>query len=433
MEKEALSLYQLLGQVKAVVRQSLPTSWWIVAEISEMKVNYSGHCYLELIENDPGGDTVRAKARATIWSSVFRMIQPYFETSTHSKLSAGMKVMVKVTAEFHEIYGFSLNVTDIEPSYTVGELARQKLEIISRLKADGVYDMNRQLILPEIPRKIAVISSKTAAGYGDFMDQLNRNPFGYRFYVKLFPAAMQGAEAEQSIINAIDRVFAYEDFFDLVVIIRGGGAQSELNCFNSYLLASHICQFPLPVLTGIGHEQDETIADLVANVRLKTPTAVAEFLIDRFRQSDERLSELSASLCDMASERVQYEQSRLNSILVQFKPLVRKNLTSQSTGLRYLGIHLHDFVKRFHLKESATMIRRHDRLRAIVKEYLSASQHALALLDKKNSYLDPFLILKRGYSVTYYKGKALKDPSEVERNELIETKLAGGVLKSKTM
>jgi exodeoxyribonuclease VII large subunit len=276
MDQKAISLCELLAQVKSALKNTLPFSWWIRAEISELKANYSGHCYLELIEKNDLTDTIKAKVKATIWSSVFRMLQPYFETTTQTKLVAGIKVMIKVSADFHELYGFSLNVTDIEPSYTIGEMARQKLEIINRLKTEGVFEMNRSLSIPEIPCRIAVISSKTAAGLGDFMDQLSGNQYGYKFYIQLFPAAMQGLEAEQSVIEALDKVNRYEEFFDVVVLIRGGGAQSDLSCFNSYWLNFNICQFTLPVLTGIGHEQDETIADLVAFKRLKTPTAVAE-------------------------------------------------------------------------------------------------------------------------------------------------------------
>jgi exodeoxyribonuclease VII large subunit len=432
MENKAITLYQLLGQVKSALKNTLPFSWWVMAEISELKVNYSGHCYLELIEKEAAGESIRAKVRATIWSSVFRMLQPYFETTTHSRLTAGIKVMVKVTAEFHELYGFSLNITDIEPSYTIGELALQKQEIINRLIAEGVYEMNKALSLPELPGKIAVISSKTAAGFGDFMDQLTGNPFGYKFYVKLFPAIMQGEEAEQSVINALDRIYEHEQFFDLIVIIRGGGSQSDLNCFNSYWLASHICQFPLPVLTGIGHEQDETIADLVAHTRLKTPTAVAEFLISRFRDADEIINDLSVSLFDIVSETIKEENDRLYKFILVFKPAVKERLSANSGNLRFFGISLTNSVKQLLIKKTGAFNRQDDRLRTITKEYVNNKRHGLEILEKKNSYLDPFLILKRGYSVTYYKGKALKNPVIVPKEEIIETKLAGGILISKT-
>lgn len=432
MDNQALSLFQLLTRVKSTLKKAMPVSYWILAEISEMKVNYSGHCYLELIEKEENGESIRAKARATIWSAVYRMLQPYFETTTQTRLSAGMRVMVKVTAEFHEMYGFSLNISDIEPSYTVGELAKQKLEIINRLKAEGVYDMNRALQLPELPQRIAVISSRTAAGYGDFMDQLTANPYGYKFYLKIFPAVMQGDEAEQSIIGALDRIYLYEEFFDAVVIIRGGGAQSELSCFNGYLLTSHICQFPLPVLTGIGHEQDETIADLVANTRLKTPTAVAEFLISLYREADIRINELSASLVDAVTDQVHEEQQLLNRFLLLLRPSVRERITSHSANLRYLSVHITGAVKQRLIKETGSVNRRNDKLQIAAKEFLNQCNHAIEMLDKKNGYLDPFLILKRGYSITYYKGRAIKDPALVSPDEIIETRLAGGILISKT-
>lgn len=432
MDNQTLSLFQLLVQVKSALKKAMPVSYWILAEISEMKVNYSGHCYLELVEKEETGESIRAKARATIWSAVYRMLQPYFETTTQTRLSAGIRVMVKVTAEFHEMYGFSLNISDIEPSYTLGELAKQKLEIINRLKAEGVYDMNRALRLPELPRRIAVISSRTAAGYGDFMDQLTGNPYGYKFYLKIYPAVMQGDEAEQSIIGALDRIYDHEDFFDAVVIIRGGGAQSELSCFNGYWLTSHICQFPLPVLTGIGHEQDETIADLVANTRLKTPTAVAEFLIDRFRGADMRINELSSSLVDAVTEQVHEEQELLNRFLLLLRPSVRERMVSRSVSLRYLSVHITGAVKQRLIKETGSVNRRNDKLKIAAREFMNQRKHTLDILDKKNGYLDPFLILKRGYSITYHKGKAIKDPALVSPDEIIETRLAGGILISKT-
>ena len=432
MENKALTLFQLLGQVKSALKNTLPFSWWIVAEISELKVNYSGHCYLELIDKEESGDSIRAKARATIWASVFRMLQPYFETTTHTQLTAGIKVMIKVSAEFHELYGFSLNVTDIEPSFTIGELARQKQEIINRLKSEGVFDMNKALPFPELPRKIAIISSKTAAGLGDFMDQITGNSFGYKFYLKLFPAVMQGDEAEQSVIAAMDRIYAVEDCFDLVVIIRGGGAQSDLHCFNSYWLTSNICQFPLPVLTGIGHEQDETIADLVAHTRLKTPTAVAEFLIDCYRQADEAIHERSLLLSDMVTEKVEREKELLKRMYLLIKPAIKEKLASYSGNLRISGLNLKGSVKHLYIKNSGTLNTREKQFKTLVKEFLTAKKLEIDGFERMKDYLDPFLILKRGYSVTYHNGKALKN-ADIPKDELVVTRLAEGILKSKTL
>ena len=296
MPENHLTLFELNGLIKGSIKQAFPDAFWMVAEISELKVNSNGHCYLELVEKDTESETMKARARATIWSSVFRMIRPYFETTVRTALSPGLKIMVKASVEFHELYGLSLNITDIEPAYTLGEMAKQKQDVIDRLIREGVFDLNKQQELPRLPRKIAVISSRTAAGYGDFHDQLLHNPYGYKFYVRLFPAIMQGEEAEESIVTAMEKVFRYEDFFDALVIIRGGGSQSDLSCFNGYWLASNIAQFSLPVLTGIGHEQDETVADMVAHTRLKTPTAVAEFLLAKFQEEDSFLFELSGRL-----------------------------------------------------------------------------------------------------------------------------------------
>jgi exodeoxyribonuclease VII large subunit len=274
-ETKAISLIELQTQVKTGIRTMFPGIYWIIAEISEMNTNQSGHCYLELIEKSTESEQIIAKAKATIWAFTFRMLKPYFESVTGQRFSTGIKVMLSVSIEFHELYGFSLNVKDIEPNYTVGDLTRKKQEIIKQLQDEGVFHLNKELEFPIVPQRIAVISSETAAGYGDFVHQLKTNRYGFKYYIKLFKAYMQGEEAEKSIINALDQIFESLEKFDIIVIIRGGGSQADLNCFNSYWLAYHITQFPLPVLTGIGHERDQTIADLVAFNNLKTPTAVA--------------------------------------------------------------------------------------------------------------------------------------------------------------
>jgi exodeoxyribonuclease VII large subunit len=431
MERKSITLCELLGEVKTALKNTLPYSWWITAEISEIKVNYSGHCYLELIEKNEDDETIKAKVRATIWSSVFRMLKPYFETTTGSGLVAGIRIMVKVNAEFHELYGFSLNITDIEPSYTIGELARQKLEIIKRLKAEGVFDMNRSLEIPDIPCKLAIISSPTAAGYGDFVHQLDNNAFGYKFYVKLFPAVMQGLETEQTIIAALDRIYQYEDFFDAVIIIRGGGSQSDLNCFNSYWLCLNICQFPLPVLTGIGHEQDETVADLVACMKLKTPTAVAEFLISKMHDTEEAINEKSMALYDMVTEKLNFEKERLNRIIMQLKPVVKDQLNQHTGALKIQTIQLQNMASRQIIRSSADINNMCGKLISLSANYFHNQSHRIEVLEKKAAYLDPFIILKRGYSVTYQNGKALKDSTAVNTNQEIETRLAQGTIKSR--
>lgn len=431
MKSRAISLCELLTQVKTAMKNSLPHSWWVIAEISELKVNFSGHCYIELIEKNEDTESVKAKVRATIWASAFRMVQPYFRTSTGMDLTAGIKIMVKVAPEFHEIFGFSLNITDIEPAYTIGEMARRRLEIINRLKSEGVFEMNRSLTLCEIPSRIAVISSATAAGLGDFMHQLTNNQYGYKFLIKLFPAVMQGEEAEQSVITALDKVNAAADDFDVIAIIRGGGSQSDLSCFNSYWLNYNICQFPLPVLTGIGHEQDESIADLVAWRRLKTPTAVAEFLIDCFRETEMNINERTMSLFNMVTDKVRSENDRLVRTLMALKPVVRERLRAQAAALRITGLNLKTSAGSRILKESGKIDQINRQLASQLKTYMAEKNHNLELLEKRTAYLDPFLVLKRGYSITYLNGKALKDPASVKGGDMVDTRLAGGTIHSK--
>ncbi len=433
MEKKAINLCGLLNEIKAAMKNTLPFSWWVMAEISEIKVNYSGHCYLELIEKNEINESIKARARATIWSSVYRMLQPYFETTTQTRLCAGIKVMVKVSAEFHEVYGFSLNITDIEPSYTVGELALQKLEIIRRLKAEGVFDMNRSLPFPDLPKRIAVISSKTAAGYGDFHDQITNNQFGYTFYLKLFPAVMQGEEAEKSIIKALESIYSHEKYFDAVVIIRGGGASADLHCFNSYWLNYNICQFPLPVITGIGHEQDETVADLVAHTRMKTPTAVAEFLIGCLQEAEAYLNEQTLRLYDLVSEKMSEENERLQRLILVLTPSVKKRLEKNRTDLLMRAAGLKGSVRHLIALQTGKTDRLHSNMLSATREYIKNEIHRIEMLEKQNNYLDPYLILKRGYSITYHKGKAVKSAAEISAGDIIETRLAEGTLKSKNL
>ncbi len=455
MQENYLSLFELNNLIKNSLKQSFTDSYWIVAEISEMKLNYSGHCYLELIEKQAESDTLKARARATIWSSVFRMIQPYFETTTHTRLAAGIKILVRVTVEYHELYGLSLNIVDIEPTYTLGELARQKQEIIDRLIREGVYNLNKELSFPRLPRKIALISSDTAAGYGDFMDQLINNPAGYKFYVKLFRAYMQGEEAETSIIAAMEKVFQYEAFFDVLVIIRGGGAQSELSCFNSYLLAAHIAQFPMPVLTGIGHEQDETIADMVAHTRLKTPTAVAEFLISRFQQEEEYQYELTSKLTGLSQEILNTEKNRLMKLVYNVKPIVQSVIENQRKKIEVNGVKLKNsafgFISRLMHQSTLVYFNINAQSKQFVKQaeygvthlmnklkmislfYLKQQTNRLERLEQQNHYNDPQQLLQRGYSITLRLGKPLKTTAEVKTGEIIESILWQGKIESKVI
>ncbi len=310
--RAALSLFELNSRVHAVLQHTLAPSYWLTAEISELRVASNGHCYLEFVEKDEDGGTLVARARANIWRSNYLRLAARFERVTHRPLAAGIKVMVEVSVTFHELYGYALNVVDLDPAYTLGDLAQRREEIIRQLTEDGVIDLNKQLPLPRIIRRVAIISSAGAAGYGDFCNQLAQS--GYTFETKLFPAVMQGERAESSVIGALDEIAAEADRWDIVVIIRGGGATTDLGCFDSYLLAANVAQFPLPVLTGIGHERDDSITDLVACRRLKTPTAVAAFLVESRTAEAGRLADLVNRLGAVADALVRGERHRLDNL-----------------------------------------------------------------------------------------------------------------------
>ena len=453
MKENALSLLHLNKIIKDTLHDSLSPSYWVIGEISEISVNATGHCYLELVEKNPDTDLLISRARATIWASVYRMVEPYFRTTTGTNLKTGMKVLVRVSVEYHELYGLSLNIKDIDPGYTIGEMALKKQETINRLTAEGVIHMNKELELPLLPKRIAIISSKTAAGYGDFMDQLHHNSFRYKFHTKLFPAFMQGEEAETSITNALEQIFQHEDKFDVVVIIRGGGAQADLSCFDSYWLAYHVTQFPLPVLTGIGHEQDESVTDLVAHTKLKTPTAVAEFLVARFQEAEDRLTETEEAIIEYLTDIIHKEKEKLFRLGINLKPLIIEKLSVHSnkldilknaiiyqirhflydrrkkleSGKDRLGIKVHEY---FLLKKNVIEIKSKE-FWFLLGGFISETRHKLTNLTDKSRYLDPYNILKRGYSITLFEGRPLKDSKDTVKDDLIETILHKGKIKSR--
>ncbi len=472
---ERLKLSELNGLVKKAVSDAFTAPIWIIAEISELKTNRSGHCYLALIEKDEHGDTILAQARATIWSYTFRMLKPYFEATTGQQLVEGLKVLVSVSVEFHELYGYSLNIRDIDPTYTLGDMARRRLEIIARLKADGVSEMNKELDLPLVPQKIAVISSSTAAGFQDFVDQLTNNPQGYQFHFKLFSAIMQGNQAESSIIGALEQIYLYEDFFDIVVIIRGGGSQADLSCFDNYNLAYFITQFPLPVITGIGHEKDDSIVDLVAHTRLKTPTAVAEFLIGIVSRFELYLDELAKNYIAGVDELLSTEKNKIDQFSRMLAPITREKISKKQVQLNQTVWKIENSVKRFINFNNAQIKRKEEFIRheflifiqqrnrflekisrqlsssihrltngkiqqlrrewqqieKLVLGIISEKKHHLELSYQKAKLTDPRNILLRGYSITIYNGRALKNATDVKNETIIETRLYKGSINSK--
>lgn len=451
MKPHPVTLYDLNTQIKELIQNNL-NSFWVVSEISDLNINYSGHCYLELIQKDDNQEKIIAKARATIWNKTFRMIKPYFESTTGQPLESGLKIMVRVTVEFHEVYGLSLNIIDIEPTYTVGEVALRKQKIIKKLEEEGVINMNKELELPYLTQRIAIISSLTAAGLEDFIDQLSNNPHGYKFYFKIFPAVMQGNEAEGSIISSMEKIYQYEDFFDAVAIIRGGGSQTDLDCFNNYWLAYHIAQFPLPVLTGIGHEQDESVADLVANKRLKTPTAVAEFLIDRMDEVYYELVETKEILVNRIHEIIDQRSDLLQNLTQKIGSVIRNCLYDKRSELNlFVSNYINASKKSIELsmrniykasgkltyvsgnyvnnqKDQVLTLKRN--YRSAISFVISNKKHQLEIMGKQSEYLNPIHVLKRGYSITTLNNEVIKNSENLKPGNEIETRFYKGKSRS---
>ncbi len=426
MDKDQLSLAELSQLIKKTLDAQLEPSYWVVAEVGELRMNHSGHCYMELI--DKQDDKLVAKLKATCWSYAYRTISVWFEQTTGQPLAPGMKILANVVVQYHELYGLSLNVRDIDPNYTLGERARRRQEIINRLIQDGVYDMNRQLSLPTVPQRVAVISSPTAAGWGDFINQLIPNPYKYRFEVKLFRAVMQGDGAESSIIQALEQIYAQEDAFDLVVLIRGGGAQTDLDCFDNYNLAAHLAQFPLPILTGIGHERDETIADLVAHTKLKTPTAVAEFLLSGLRSFEESFLSLAEHIFSYSFDYLEEQGRQLEYYgkSIKTQSLFAFRQSRQKTELLSNSLQKGSFLL---LKEKHKQL---DTLQLSWQRCLTAGiknqQLRLSHLQKTVELLKPENTLKRGYSITYANGQLVKNTSSLQEGDELRTRTSKGEL-----
>jgi exodeoxyribonuclease VII large subunit len=408
MEQQALSLHELNGLVKRSIRSCLPDTYWVQAELSDVRSNYSGHCYLEFIQKDASGNNLIAKARGTIWSNVYKMLKPYFEQETGQAFTSGIKVLVEVSVEFHELYGYSLTVLDIDPTYTVGDMERKRREILRQLEEEGVIDLNKELEMPLLPQRVAVISSATAAGYGDFCNQLANNPRGYGFRTELFPAIMQGERVEESILSALDAINERLDEFDVVVIIRGGGATSDLSGFDTYLLAASCAQFPLPIITGIGHERDDTVIDKVAHTRVKTPTAAAEFLITRMDKCNDALNEMSNRLMQGVRNRLMWEHRRIENLVQRIPSVAMKRIADAKYDL---------------------LAAQRD-LQMASRQFLFKKKHRFELLQQRLNDAMPEKQLARGYSITLKDGKAVKDASALKEGDVLVTMLHQGKVES---
>lgn len=434
VNKQTYSLSELTGEIHDVLKEAFPDTYWVRAETSDVHINSaSGHCYLEFIEKDTQSNQIIAKARGAIWAKTFRMLKPYFEMETGQHFTSGLKVLVRVSIDFHEVYGFNLNVVDIDPSYTLGDLVRKRQEIIRQLQEEGVFTLNKELSLPALPQRIAVITSPTAAGYEDFINQLFYNKAGYPFYVKLFPALMQGEKTEESIIAALERIDSHRELFDAVVIIRGGGATSDLNSFDSYLLAANCAQFPLPIITGIGHERDDTIIDLVAHTRLKTPTAVAAFLINCMDQAAEQLNLLQQALCIDTLSILQEKKQTLQRIGTLLPATVNNRIERNRSALNLLASKLPTITSGLLERNKNQLELMHQRIHTAISSRLLKESRFIELQEQFIRMASPDYILKRGYSLTLRDGKILKSAKAVKSGDHLTTRFSDGEIESEVI
>ena len=476
--EKRLTLYELNSLVREVIECELSNEYWVEAELSECRES-RGHCYMELVQYDEGPAAVAhaavpqqptqrsatplARASAKCWASKWMLIRPHFERTTGQRLHAGMKVLLKVYAQFHEAFGFSWIVTDIDPTYTLGDMARKRQEIIRQLKAEGVFDLQRELRLPLFCQRIAVISSETAAGYGDFCNQLADNPYGFQFETRLFPAIMQGDGVEQSIIDALEKIFQMQteslelrteryDYtqgekipqqgnhtsqfstlssqFDAVVIIRGGGATADLSGFDTLALAENVANFPIPIITGIGHDRDESILDMVSHLRVKTPTAAAAFLIDHLKTVLDSLNDSQEQILRLAQQKLIYYKSQFATVAELLPRLFSNVKIRQEARLDSLNNSIAHHAQQKILNSQLSIVNLENRLPILLDRRLMTEKHRLQLIEEKAKSLDPALLLQRGYSITLKDGHALRDAAALRPGDEIETRLANGTVRS---
>jgi len=450
---EKLSLTELQLIIRDSLYLALPDMYWVIAEISEIKENYAGHCYLELIEKHPDEKNVRARAKAIIWSNRYRFLKSFFENITGESLKEGLKILVKTKIEYHELYGLSLVITDIDPAFTIGEMAMKRQLVIKKLEEEGVFSMNKEIDFPAVPQRIAIISSKNAAGYSDFINHLTGNSSGYVFYTALIETAMQGTETEQGVISALDKIALNSDLFDLVVIIRGGGSQSDLSWFDSYNIAYYVTQFPLPVITGIGHDKDMSVTDMVANRALKTPTAVADFLIDYVAGAENHLIEVSSEITDISRIIIEKNRNRIEKSRIRLIPLSRIMISEIKDRLSGSILEIINIGKEHIIRAGLAPANQESRLVSAVKSFSSDKESVLKrtiknltdlttnALGRNNirvaglrntlSILKPENVLKRGYTITSFNGRILKKRKQVKTNDLIDTQFSDGAVKSR--
>jgi exodeoxyribonuclease VII large subunit len=427
-QQESMTLLQLNKLIAKLMTVPQTQNVWVTAELSDVAVR-GGHCYMELLQKDDNG-VQQAKARGVIWANVYRSIASDFYAATGRQFATGLKLMVCASASMHPVYGMSLVITAVNPEYTLGDLQRRRMEILRRLKAEGVLELNRQLQWPETLLRIAVVSAPGAAGYGDFIDQLMRNQSHLRFRPQLFPAIMQGDRSPASIIDALDHINSEIDRWDCVVIIRGGGATSDLQAYEDYDLALNIAQFPIPVIIGIGHERDITVLDYVAKMRVKTPTAAAEFLINAGESQLEALRNLGTRILQAAGDMLSASKEQLGR-LESLLPLAPTNALQRADQRLRAGVMSLQGISGRRISPAL------ERLNLQCENLAAAAQRAITLrserldaYEKLVNALSPRAVLARGYSLTRINGHTVVSASQLVPGDVIETYLASGKVSS---
>ena len=429
MERHALTLFELNSMVRSVIETTMDRAYWVEAELSEAR-EVRGHCYMDLIQKDVFSSTPVARASAKCWHGTWMRLKPKFEHATGQALHAGMKVMLLVTAQFHEAYGFSWIVQDIDPTYTLGDMARKRLEIIKQLKDEGVFDLQKELSIPMFAQHVAVISSENAAGYGDFCKQLLNNDYGFYFNPTLFPAIMQGEQVETSIISALNEIFDRQKDFDVVVIIRGGGATADMSGFDTIALAENVANFPLPIITGIGHDRDESVLDMVSNTRVKTPTAAAAFLVDNLAEVWTTITDCQNSIVGEVSHRMDMEQSRLRRLSERIPTLFSLVKERQNARLDRIETRMATLMNDKVARAQHQLDIMCNNIIPMTDRLMMREKNRIEQLTLRTKALDPQRVLSRGYSITLLNGKAVHDASKLKAGDEIETRLEKGTLKS---
>lgn len=424
-----LSLFELNSLVREAIEEYVTDEYWVEAELASAHES-GGHCYMELIQKEDGSNTPIARASARCWRSTWALLKPHFERETGQTLRGGLKVLLQVYPQFHENFGFSWIVTDIDPTYTLGDMARRRQEIIRRLKEEGVFDLNKELELPLFAQHIAVISSDSAAGYGDFCKQLSENKQGFKFAVELFSAVMQGEQVEQTVIAALNEINERREDFDCVVIIRGGGSTSDLSCFDTLALAENVANFPLPVITGIGHDRDESVLDMVSHTRVKTPTAAAAFLIEHLQDVYSLIVEAEEDVIRCVTDRLQKERLRIDRLIELLPKQLAAFLTAQHARLGRL-------IELLPRQTAACLTGQRGNLdllaatmRGVLERRMLQENHRMEMLEHRADAVNPEKLLQRGYSITRSNGRVVRSPEQLKAGDEIETTMEKGTIKS---